>query len=75
MSDLVERLRDAAALPTGLYAEAADAIDRKDADIAELESSLAASGARIEFLQASFDTAMALLRDAQKIVSDYQSRS
>ena len=26
MSDIVERLRDAAALPTGLYAEAADTI-------------------------------------------------
>lgn len=53
----------------------ADEIERKDAAIAELEAHLAASDERVEFLRASFDTAMALLRDAQKMVSDYQSRS
>lgn len=37
---LIERLRDAAALPTGLYAEAADALEAADKRIAELTESL-----------------------------------
>lgn len=36
MSDIVMELRDAAALPTGLYARAADEIERNRAAIADL---------------------------------------
>lgn len=35
---LIERLRDAAALPTGLYAEAANALEAAEKRIAELEA-------------------------------------
>jgi hypothetical protein len=48
MSNIVERLRDAAALPTGLYAEAAAEIERLESAFAAIRSAKANNDAHLD---------------------------